>query len=62
MAEKSRLRREGNLSAVAYVQSNCDNPSGRDGFVKELMKHVPVDSYGGCLRNKEFPEGSVQSC
>ena len=59
VAEKSRLRREGNLSAVAYVQSNCDNPSGREGFVAELMKHVSVDSYGGCLKNKEFPEGSV---
>ena len=59
VAEKSRLRREGNLSAVAYVQSNCDNPSGREEFVKELMRHVSVDSYGGCLKNKEFPEGAV---
>ena len=59
VAEKSRLRREGNLSAVAYIQSNCDNPSGREAFVKELMKHISVDSYGGCLQNKEFPEGIV---
>ena len=58
VAQKSQLRREENLSAVAYVQSNCDNPSGREGFVRELMKHVSVDSYGGCLKNKEFPKGS----
>ena len=58
VAEKSRLRREENLSAVVYVQSLCDNPNGREGFVRELMKHVSVDSYGGCLKNKEFPKGS----
>ena len=27
----------------------------RDGFVAELMKHVAVDSFGNCLKNKEFP-------
>lgn len=55
IAEKNRLRREEGLAPVAFVQSNCDNPSGRDALVKELMKHVDVDSYGDCDNNKEFP-------
>ena len=41
-----------NLSLVAYVQSSCDTPSGRDEYVSELMKHIKIDSYGYCLHNK----------
>ena len=44
-----------NLSLVAYVQSSCDTPSGRDEYVSELMKHIKVDSYGHCLHNTDLP-------
>ena len=40
---------------MAYVQSSCDTPSGRDDYVKELMNHIPIDSYGYCLHNKDLP-------
>ena len=52
---KDQLMREEGLAPVAYVQSGCDTPSMRDEWVEELMKHVRVDSYGGCLHNKDLP-------
>lgn len=39
-----------------YVQSDCDPPSDRDSYVRELMTHIEVDSYGECLRNKDLPQ------
>ncbi|XP_035218141.1 alpha-(1,3)-fucosyltransferase 10-like isoform X3 [Stegodyphus dumicola] len=43
------------LAPVVYVQSDCNTPSERDSYVEELSKHIPVDSYGKCLHNKELP-------
>ena len=31
-------------------------PSDRDIYVKALMEHIKVDSYGSCLHNKDLPE------
>ena len=60
LAEKNRLRRTSNpkehRAPVVFVQSNCNAENGRDLFVKELMKHVEVDSYGRCLNNRPWPE------
>nr|CAD7456163.1 unnamed protein product [Timema tahoe] len=44
------------LSPVVYIQSGCNTPSQRDAYVEELMKYIPVDSYGACLQNKKLPE------
>lgn len=55
LERKNELRRAG-LAPVLYVQSHCGIPSDRDRYVKELMKHVPVDSYGKCLNNRELPK------
>lgn len=44
-----------NLAPVVYVQSDCNTPSERDSYVEELAKHIPVDSYGKCLQNKDLP-------
>ena len=41
---------------VMYLHSDCDVPSDRDSYVFELMKYIPVDSYGKCLHNSELPE------
>jgi len=41
---------------VVWVASNCQSSNGREAYVKELMKYIDVDSYGGCLNNKPFPE------
>jgi len=54
--DKNRYIGEDGLASVVYVQSGCDAPSQRDEWVKEFMKHVPVDSYGSCLHNKDLPE------
>ncbi|XP_077202306.1 GDP-fucose protein O-fucosyltransferase 4 [Paroedura picta] len=40
---------------VLYLQSHCDVPSDRDRYVRELMRHIQVDSYGECLKNRDFP-------
>lgn len=55
LTKKNQLRRS--LAPLVYVQSDCDPPSDRDAFVLELMKHIPVDSYGQCLHNKDLPSG-----
>jgi hypothetical protein len=55
--EISRKRsqfRDGKAS-VLWVGSNCNAFNGRTAYLKELMRHVKVDSLGGCLRNGEFP-------
>ncbi|CAN0146769.1 unnamed protein product [Lampetra planeri] len=58
-AKKSRLRRPApagrGLAAVAYVQSDCEPPSDRDEFVRELSAYMDVDSYGRCLHNRDLP-------
>ncbi|XP_055731424.1 alpha-(1,3)-fucosyltransferase 10 [Salvelinus fontinalis] len=51
--QKNKLRKT--LAPVVYVQSDCDPPSDRDAYVRELMKHIRVDSYGQCLHNKDLP-------
>ncbi|VDO99986.1 unnamed protein product [Soboliphyme baturini] len=33
---------------VAWFVSNCNTPSKREYYVKELQKHIPVDIYGKC--------------
>nr|CAC41642.1 fucosyltransferase homologue [Drosophila melanogaster] len=43
-------------TSVVFLQSDCDTMSGREDYVKELMKHLPIDSYGSCLRNRDLPE------
>jgi len=46
-------------TSVVFLQSDCDTMSGREDYVKELMKHLPIDSYGSCLRNRDLPERQV---
>ena len=45
---------------VLYLQSNCVEQ--RDAFVATLMKVVPVDSLGACLKNGVYPDnvGTVE--
>lgn len=53
IGEKSRHKDQ---ALVLFMQSDCDTMSGRDDYVKELMKYISVDSYGKCLKNKKLPE------
>ncbi|CAH6787199.1 Fut10 [Phodopus roborovskii] len=54
LQSKNKLRQK--LAPVVYVQSDCDPPSDRDSYVRELMAYIEVDSYGQCLQNKELPQ------
>ncbi|XP_054253927.1 alpha-(1,3)-fucosyltransferase 10 [Indicator indicator] len=51
---KNSLRKR--LAPLAYVQSDCSPPSDRDSYVRELMCHIEVDSYGECLHNRDLPQ------
>ncbi|XP_038602478.1 alpha-(1,3)-fucosyltransferase 10 [Tachyglossus aculeatus] len=51
---KNSLRQR--LAPLVYVQSDCDPPSDRDSYVRELMNYIEVDSYGECLRNRDLPQ------
>ncbi|EGV96828.1 Alpha-(1,3)-fucosyltransferase 10 [Cricetulus griseus] len=54
LQSKNKLREK--LAPLVYVQSDCDPPSDRDSYVRELMAYIEVDSYGQCLQNKELPQ------
>ncbi|CAF0859212.1 unnamed protein product [Adineta steineri] len=54
--EKTNLQTIENLAPIIYIQSDCFTPSDRDLYIKELMKYIPIDSYGSCLHNKDLPE------
>lgn len=43
------------LAPVAFLQSDCNTMSGREDYVRELMNHINVDSYGQCLHNRDLP-------
>ncbi|CAK8672348.1 GDP-fucose protein O-fucosyltransferase 4-like isoform X2 [Clavelina lepadiformis] len=55
LKEKNKFRKEG-LAMAVYLQSNCDVPSDRDRYIYQLMANISVDSYGGCLHNKDFDD------
>ncbi|XP_064643170.1 alpha-(1,3)-fucosyltransferase 11-like [Lineus longissimus] len=52
---KNKHRKDG-LAPVVYIQSHRGVASYRDPYVEELMKYIPVDSYGACLHNKDLPK------
>ncbi len=41
---------------AAYFVSNSEDLSGRCEYVKELMRHIEVDSYGRSLQNKKLAQ------
>eukprot|EP00795_Rhopilema_esculentum_P016452 gene16452-7866_t len=53
--EKNRLRVNSKLAPVVYLQRDCNPPSDRDRYVKELMRFIDIDSYGPCLNNRKMP-------
>eukprot|EP00658_Telonema_sp_P-2_P079874 TRINITY_DN7840_c0_g1_i7.p1 TRINITY_DN7840_c0_g1~~TRINITY_DN7840_c0_g1_i7.p1 ORF type:complete len:236 (+),score=42.11 TRINITY_DN7840_c0_g1_i7:593-1300(+) len=44
-------------ASIVWIQSNCETTSGREHFVRNLQKHMKVDSFGKCLNNKQWPRG-----
>ncbi|KAK0164399.1 hypothetical protein PV328_003033 [Microctonus aethiopoides] len=53
--QKNQLMKEKKLAPVLYIQSNCDTMNDRDLYILELMKYIPVDSYGSCINNRQLP-------
>ncbi|XP_021922200.1 alpha-(1,3)-fucosyltransferase 10 isoform X3 [Zootermopsis nevadensis] len=44
------------LAPVLYIHSDCSTPLERDAYAMELMRYIPVDSYGKCIQNRNLPE------
>jgi hypothetical protein len=44
-------------ASVLFASSNCNSLSGREAWVAEFMRHVPVDSVGRCLNNRDGDAG-----
>jgi len=40
---------------AVYIASSRVDRSGRTRYVRELMQHLPIDSYGRSLRNRALP-------
>lgn len=40
---------------VALFLTKCNKDKGRLDFIRELMKHIHVDSYGKCFHNTDMP-------
>ncbi|ALC44467.1 FucTB [Drosophila busckii] len=56
LSSKNVYQHDMSLAPVVFLQTDCNTISGREDYVRELMKHIPVDSYGGCLHNRDLPE------
>ena len=56
---ETRQKSSDGLGLVMYLQSDCNPPSDRDSYVRELAKFVTVDAYGKCLHNRDLPEHLV---
>ncbi|RUS22093.1 hypothetical protein BC937DRAFT_90424 [Endogone sp. FLAS-F59071] len=46
---------ERNHVPIVWVNGDCTAPNGRHHYVRELMRWIDVDVYGGCLANKAWP-------
>jgi hypothetical protein len=55
-----QLRREPCIknaeAPVACLISNGRDHNGRRKYIRELMRHIPVDSFGKVLKNKKLPD------
>jgi hypothetical protein len=41
---------------VVSVIRNCNSHTGRREYLEELGRHIKLDHYGACLRNRPAPE------
>ncbi|ELT91974.1 hypothetical protein CAPTEDRAFT_65511, partial [Capitella teleta] len=49
---------KGKRKDVAWFVSNCETPSQREVYVKELQRHIDVDVFGSCGDIDQCPRGS----
>lgn len=48
-------------SPAVYIASNANDRSGRHAYVAELMRHLRVDCYGACHRNRTLADDDGQA-
>ncbi|XP_017859044.1 PREDICTED: alpha-(1,3)-fucosyltransferase B [Drosophila arizonae] len=53
--DKQVLQFNDQIGSVVFLQTDCNTMSGREDYVQELMQYIQVDSYGGCLHNRDLP-------
>ena len=39
---------------ILWFASNCNPSNNRNEYFKELHRHIPIDSAGGCFKNVKF--------
>eukprot|EP01117_Protostelium_nocturnum_P002496 TRINITY_DN13203_c0_g1_i1.p1 TRINITY_DN13203_c0_g1~~TRINITY_DN13203_c0_g1_i1.p1 ORF type:complete len:347 (+),score=82.51 TRINITY_DN13203_c0_g1_i1:21-1061(+) len=61
MLEPVDLSKKDKKTPVFWLGSNCDAPSGRHYFVRELQKYIGVASFGRCLNNEIPPSEFTRS-
>jgi hypothetical protein len=54
-AMRSKPRPKTEKAVAVYFASNPHTFSNREGYVRELMKHLAVDSFGKSQRNRKLP-------
>ncbi|XP_039431061.1 alpha-(1,3)-fucosyltransferase B [Culex pipiens pallens] len=53
--QKSAFQKNIKLAPILYLQSHCNTLTGRELYVQQLGRHIAIDSYGACLKNKSLP-------
>jgi hypothetical protein len=52
--EKNAFRKQGH-APLSILVSNCMANNNRKEYIEELLKHIKVDSFGGCVHTKDMP-------
>lgn len=46
-------------NAAVFISRNCHSQSGREKYIQQLQKYIPVHSIGQCLNNQPWPIPNV---
>ncbi|XP_065578654.1 alpha-(1,3)-fucosyltransferase C-like [Artemia franciscana] len=58
---KNQFKNSTKNNWVAWMVSNCFTSSGREDYVKELSKHIPIEIYGDC-GSSSCPKSRMKQC
>ncbi|CAF2134053.1 unnamed protein product [Rotaria magnacalcarata] len=48
-------------ASIVWIISNCNAHNGRQSIVRQLMAHIRIDSFGGCLNNGKSVEAQARA-
>lgn len=53
---KDFIKTKTKAAPILWIAKNCGATNGREKYIRKLMDHINVHSYGECLNNMPFPE------